>query len=177
TADPPGMSNNNRDRIAGALATAVQAAFETMEARRLLSTVAVADGVLVIDADPHTASNIIVDLHAPKGRIRGYCDGVQTTFAAADVKAIRVTGSDGDDKVYIDPALTLPTLIRTGAGDDRVRGGSGVDTVDAGAGPDEGARHRTATVDGRHGRAHHAPHPGRPAPHRPRDRRQRQRRQ
>jgi PKD repeat protein len=140
------MSNKNRERAAGAsvnaIANAVQAAFEAMETRRLLSTVQVADGVLVIDADPHTASNIIVDLHAPEGRIRGYCAGVEATFAAADVKSIRITGSDGDDTVIIDKRLTIPTLIRTGAGNDRVRGGGGVDTVDAGPGKDRlrGAR-------------------------------------
>jgi len=126
------MSNKNRERIA----SAVQAAFETMEARQLLSSVQVTDGVLIIDADPHTASNIIVDLHAPQGRIRGYCAGVEATFAAADVKAVRVVGSDGDDTVYIDPGLKLPTLIQTGPGNDRVRGGAGVDTVDAGPGND-----------------------------------------
>src|SRR4051812_14604829 len=134
------MSNKNRERAAGAgaqaIAIAVQAAFETMETRRLLSTVQVADGVLVIDADPHTASNIIVDLHAPEGRIRGYCAGVEVTFAAADVRSIRVTGSDLNDTVIIDRRLTLPTLIRTGAGNDRISGGGGVDTVDAGPGKD-----------------------------------------
>lgn len=126
------MSDKNRERIA----SAVQAAFETMETRRLLSTVVVTDGVLVIDADPRTASNIIVDLHAPGGRIRGYCAGVEATFAASEVRAVRITGSDADDSVFIDKAIKLPTLIRTGAGNDRVRGGRGVDTVDAGAGND-----------------------------------------
>src|SRR3954454_13164404 len=109
------MSNKNRERAAGAIASAVQAAFETMETRRLLSTVQVADGVLVIDADPHTASNIIVDLHGPHGRIRGSCAGVEATFSADEVKAVSITGSDGDDNVYIDPSLKLPTLIKTGA--------------------------------------------------------------
>lgn len=126
------MSDKNRERIA----SAVQAAFETMETRRLLSTVVVTDGVLVIDADPRTASNIIVDLNAPDRRIRGYCQGVEATFAASEVKAVRITGSDADDSVYIDQAIKLPTLIRTGAGNDRVRGGRGVDTVDAGPGND-----------------------------------------
>ena len=126
------MSQKNRERIRGA----IQAAFETMETRRLLSTVQVTDGVLIIDADPHTASNIIVDLHAPAGRIRGYAAGVEATFAADEVRAVRITGSDGDDSVYIDQSLKLPTLIRTGAGNDRIRGGAGVDTIDAGGGDD-----------------------------------------
>jgi hypothetical protein len=126
------MSQKNRERIK----TAIQAAFETMETRRLLSTVQVADGVLIIDADPHTASNIIVDLHAPHGRIRGFCAGVEATFSADEVKAVRITGSDGDDSVFIDPSLKLPTLIKTGEGNDTVRGGGGVDTVDAGPGND-----------------------------------------
>jgi hypothetical protein len=126
------MSQKNRERIN----TAIQAAFETMETRRMLSTVQVADGVLIIDADPHTASNIIVDLHAPHGRIRGSCAGVEATFSADEVKAVRITGSDGDDNVLIDPALKLPTLIKAGAGNDTVRGGGGVDTVDGEAGND-----------------------------------------
>ena len=130
------MSNNNRERTAGKIANAVQAAFEAMETRRLMSSVQVVDGVLVIDADPHTASNIIVDLHGPHGQIRGYCESVEAHFAAEGVRAIRITGSDGDDVITIAHSVKLPSLIRAGAGNDRVRGGSGVDTVDAGAGND-----------------------------------------
>ena len=134
------MSQKNRDRIA----SAVRAAFETMETRQLLSSVQLTDGVLIIDADPHTASNIIVDLHASQGRIRGYVGGVQESFPAEQVSSVRVTGSDGDDTVFIDPALDLPTVIRTGAGDDKVRGGGGMDFVDLGAGDDYVTGHRGA---------------------------------
>jgi PKD repeat protein len=126
------MSHKNRERIRGA----IQAAFEAMETRRLMSAVQVTDGVLIVDADPHTASNIIVDLHAPSGRITGYANGVKATFSADEVRAILVNGGEGDDSIFIDPALNLPTLIKGGAGDDWVRGGSGVDTIDAGPGND-----------------------------------------
>src|SRR5688500_5976616 len=114
------MSQKNRERIA----SRVQAAFETMETRRLMSTVQVVDGVLIIDADPHTASNIIVDFNGANGRVRGYVTGAEATYAASEITAIQITGSDGDDNIYIDPALSRPTLIRAGARSDERRVGT-----------------------------------------------------
>jgi uncharacterized delta-60 repeat protein len=47
---------------------------------------------------------------------------------------IIVNGKNGDDKITIDPAITLAASINGGAGNDTITGGGGNDSIDGGAG-------------------------------------------
>ena len=111
--------------------------FETMESRRLMSGgIALADGVLTLQADPNTASLLAVDFSPQPGHLRAYLNGSEQHIPFSDVKSIRMIGSSQDDTALIDPWIDLPTDIRTGDGNDKIYGGPNDDYIDAGNGND-----------------------------------------
>jgi Ca2+-binding RTX toxin-like protein len=55
--------------------------------------------------------------------------GPARTFAAAGLSGVRIDAGNGNDRVAIDPSVTLPVEIHGGAGDDSLIGGSGDDLL------------------------------------------------
>ena len=64
-------------------------------------------------------------------------NGTPQQHALADVSAINVFASDGDDTVVFDASLTLGSYADLGIGNDKFVGGSGPDTVLGAAGKDQ----------------------------------------
>jgi Ca2+-binding RTX toxin-like protein len=59
------------------------------------------------------------------------------TFALADITAgIRIDGGNGNDRLFVDAAISLPAVLIGGNGKDVLSGGSGDDRLDGGNGVD-----------------------------------------
>lgn len=113
------------------------AAFEALEGRECLSaSMTVADGILTMAADLHTASRMVVHLSHQGQQVTASINGHDRQFDLKDLKGIKMTGSDKDDLLRVDHRITLPTTLTGGAGDDRIYGGGGNDTIDCGDGYD-----------------------------------------
>ena len=57
-------------------------------------------------------------------------------YPASGIVRIDASGGAGNDKIIIDPSVTIPCSLSGGAGDDTLQGGSGNDTIDGGSGDD-----------------------------------------
>lgn len=92
------------------------------------------DGQDDVDVDLDRDGSIEVDVKLDKddADLR-----VQRTFAAADVRSIRVVLHDGDDKATADEEVVVPVRIDGGEGDDDLRGGAGDDHLVGGPGRDQ----------------------------------------
>src|SRR5438552_2162907 len=62
--------------------------------------------------------------------------GVAQTFPATAVRAITVDGAEGDDTIAVSAAVTAPTLLFGGQGNDNLTGGGGADQLFGGLGND-----------------------------------------
>src|SRR5687768_14990046 len=66
------------------------ASFETMESRRLMSAgVSLSDGVLTIEAEPSTATQMGVDFSPEHGQLRTWFNGQTQQFPFSSVKSVR----------------------------------------------------------------------------------------
>jgi hypothetical protein len=94
----------------------------------------------VLDVEGDRGSNRInVTLDATGQKILVTIDGSSikpTGFPVAQIRKIRIRACDGDDDITIDSAITLPTSIMGGPGNDTISGGSGADAIDGGSGDD-----------------------------------------
>ena len=125
------------ERLANKPDALAAAAYETLEGRQLMSaSVHVASGILMVDADPNTASRMIVRLTHEGQEVTAYLNGQGQNFDLKDLKGIQMTGSDQADYMRVDHRITLPTTLNGGAGDDTIIGGSGNDNINGGAGND-----------------------------------------
>jgi Ca2+-binding RTX toxin-like protein len=72
-------------------------------------------------------------------------------FDATKISRIEVYGKGGNDDIAVDDAVTLPALLSTGDGNDRIRTGGGPSIVVAGGGDDqvEGGKGRNILIGGR----------------------------
>lgn len=123
------MTPQNRRSIASAV-------FETLEGRRLMSAaINFHSGLLVVEADPNTASRIQVRL-LNESVVRASVNAEARSYPVNQVRAIQIIGSEKDDFISIDPLLGLPASIDGGAGNDVILGGSGFDTINGGSGDD-----------------------------------------
>ncbi len=124
------MSHLNRDRIR-------KAVFETLEDRRLLSTVTLINGTLTVRPDGAQPVKLFVEYDAARDQIRAATDARRTqVFDRADVRAIDVVGTDGNDTVYINGDVKVSATIVGGGGNDKLVGGAGKDVIDGGGGND-----------------------------------------
>ena len=107
--------------------------FEQLESRRLMS-VSLSGGVLTLTGD-NAAQTMRVDV---SGTNLVANDGLGTVHTAAisAVNSIVVNALGGNDKVLISSAVTKPTALDGGAGNDTVQGGNGRDNILGGAGDD-----------------------------------------
>src|SRR5262249_55951870 len=90
-----------------------------------------ADGVLTLLG---TTGTDTIQVTQTNGSIA--ISGVSQTFSTASVGAIVIDGDQGNDIITVDAAISVPTWIYGGLGDDYIRGGSGVNHIYGGAGND-----------------------------------------
>lgn len=110
---------------------------ETLERRCLLhGSITLNSGVLQIEAT-EDANLIEVTLDAGNQQVLASLDGEPpSAFAVSQVQRIAIAAEGGDDRVLVDTAIRLPTVISGGAGSDTLAGGGGDDTIRGNAGPD-----------------------------------------
>jgi hypothetical protein len=123
------MTHNTQRAIA-------KAVLETLEGRQYMSaaTIGLNSGVLSLKADPNTASTLKVVLSADKSSVTATAGNQTQTFKFSQLKSLVLTGSTGDDYMYVDPGLNLPAEIKANGGNDTIWGGSGLDHIDGGNG-------------------------------------------
>ncbi len=124
-------------RLSKAVARCVRPVLETLELRRLLSSVTFNNGILTVSGDPINGSSLTAApdstgklVHASAG------DGQTLNEPIASVKQINIIGGAGPDYIYVDSSITIPTSIIGGAGNDTIRGGGGSNTINGGTGDD-----------------------------------------
>ena len=114
-----------------------QAVFETLEGRTFLSaSITLESGLLVLKADPNTASIMQVQYAGNHNYVSAFATNMLRIFPRDEVQAIVMVGSNENDSIYVDSQLGLPASIEGGAGNDTIKGGTGYDTIDGGAGND-----------------------------------------
>jgi Ca2+-binding RTX toxin-like protein len=106
---------------------------EPLESRRLLSAISLVSGGLTVIGDD-TADTITIE---PAGfDVRVTINGTSSSIPAPSQPNIKVLGLGGNDKITIDPSITLSATLLGGAGNDSLAGGGGNDLLDGGAGGD-----------------------------------------
>ena len=114
-------------------------AFETLEPRTLL-TATVVRGVLSVRG---TAADDIIEIRrsaADSTQIEVVENGMVTlSRPLAGLRQIRVDTGAGNDQAIVngtDGAITIPTILNGGRGDDLLRGGTGTNLINGGPGRD-----------------------------------------
>ena len=110
---------------------------ERLESRDLMAvTAGLAGGVLTVAGDAQR--NIIqVSSDAPDAELVVLdAQAVVGRFASASVQSIAISTGDGG-LITVDNAVTQPTTIQAGAGNELIRTGGGPTTVYGGSGPDK----------------------------------------
>src|SRR2546423_107447 len=120
---------NNATRI-------LNAAIETLEDRRLLSSVQLIDGMLIVGGNANGNNRLSITSDPGGQTVFARANDVKGHYLLKDIRQFRVVGGEKNDVVTIDKALKKSAFIRVGSGDDSVTCGSGSDTVFAGNGRD-----------------------------------------
>src|SRR5215217_932955 len=113
-----------------------QALLESLEDRRLMSSVSMVGETVVLQGSPGANNKLSVAIDPGGKTLFVRANKVSAHIPTSAVKSIRAIGGEGCDWITIDKALTKPSYIRTGAGADLISGGGGADTVMAGHGND-----------------------------------------
>lgn len=108
---------------------------EQLESRSLLSAVTLVGGTLEIEGTGR-ADRIDVKLGTNTGELVVTRNQQVTSFPLSAVSRIEIDAFNGNDLITVDEAITLPTDIDAGRGNDTVFGGSGPDDIDGGSGND-----------------------------------------
>src|SRR5437867_8508005 len=116
-------------------AAATPGALESLEVRRMLSSVTLSNGVLSVVGNL-SESNELVDQPRDSSNLYAYANGVNRTVPRSSVRSVRFMGGSGADDVFLASSLSIPADVKTGAGNDRIWLARGDDTVDAGDGND-----------------------------------------
>ncbi len=126
---------------------------ERLESRMLL-TATLGRGILAIRG---TAAGDVIEVRrsADDANVLQVVENGTVTFSRAisAVRQIRIDGGAGDDEISVNQengAITIPTTIRGGRGDDLVQGGGGTNQIDGGLGRDAfqsgGGRNRVTSA-------------------------------
>jgi hypothetical protein len=119
------------------VATVVPSTFEALENRRMMSvsgSVTLNNGILTITGDPTVACSMYAEL-ASTTTITGSADNNhRITVPLSAVKGIDIVGGSGNNIIYVDTQVTIPTTITVGGGNDVIRGGGGYSAIYAGNG-------------------------------------------
>src|SRR5687767_11021811 len=102
---------------------------ETLEDRRLMSSVQLVDGMLILGGKANGFNRISVSPDANGTTLFARANDAKAHFDIKDVKSIRVIGGSKKDVVDIDESIKQNCYIRTQGGADSVVAGSGSDTV------------------------------------------------
>src|SRR3954468_19549993 len=122
------MSIRTRDIIGKAI-------LETLETRQMMSSVTLADGVMVIQGNSNSANQI--GIHTENNRVWAVtANGSSKRFDVATVRQIRIIGGEKSDSVDVDAGVKIPVYVQTGNGNDTIVSGAGNDTIRAGNGRD-----------------------------------------
>jgi len=131
--------NKKRDRFAGRTnrGMRLRPALEELEPRNLMAvTAGLGAGVLTVTGDAQREI-IQVSFDAPDAELVVLdAQGVVGRFASASVQSIAISTGDGG-VITVDNAVTQPTVIQAGAGNELIRTGGGPTTVYGGSGPDK----------------------------------------
>lgn len=110
--------------------------FESLENRRLMSvSLNVATGLLTVQGKDDWMNTDAISATVSADKLKVNDNGVVHNFPLNLVKKISVFAKKGADSVIIDPSVTLPTLIDSGAAHpsgaagDFIQGGSGKDRI------------------------------------------------
>ena len=109
---------------------------ESLENRRVMAAAVdlTPDGLLSISGD---ADDNRIAVEVSGDRLHVHIDGRSVDYALSDVSSILAQAGRGNDTVRIDRAITLPTRLYGGLGNDRLIGGSGPDLIEGNAGRDQ----------------------------------------
>jgi hypothetical protein len=111
---------------------------ETLEGRQMLS-VSVAHGALIVNGTSGDDTITISRDPVTKGMYRISVNGLLNSVDGVGLKRINVSALEGNDLILIDPtqgAISLPTNVAGGSGNDTMTGGSGPDLLQGGRGND-----------------------------------------
>jgi Ca2+-binding RTX toxin-like protein len=121
---------------------------ERLEPRRLLASVSVQSGVLIVNGD--NASETIMITPIAGGTVDVDINGNKTFIG--NFNSLVVNANGGNDKVLLDPNFNWNSILRGGAGNDSLVGAAAFDVLDGGSGADTlkgGAANDTADYSSR----------------------------
>ena len=110
--------------------------FESLEDRRLLSSVTLSGGVLRLVGDTNRDNDLVVQPKGSSSSLYVYANNVNRTVRLADVRRVEFTGGSKDDGIFLASSLDIDAVVNAGDGDDDIRLGKGDDVVNAGDGDD-----------------------------------------
>jgi Ca2+-binding RTX toxin-like protein len=108
---------------------------EPLETRRLLAAVLDPQDPSLLRVDG-TAGNDTIIVNVSDSLLMVSVNGSPQSFTLLTLNVISINSGDGDDSVFVDPAVTVRCTIDGGTGDDTLTGGSGNDTILGGDGND-----------------------------------------
>src|SRR4051812_36675979 len=94
--------------------------FESLEDRRLMSQVALVDGMLILQGNANGFNRLTVSPDSNGTTVYARADQTKAHYLLKDVKSIRIIGGEKCDEVTIDASIKKAAYIRTGSGDDSV---------------------------------------------------------
>jgi Ca2+-binding RTX toxin-like protein len=106
---------------------------EQLESRQLLAIDVTPAGVLTVTG---TNKSDRIGLVLSASDIQVTLNKQSMAIPLAGLTGIDIAGLNGNDRIRIDPAITLPATIDGGAGNDRIYSGGGNDTIRGGRGND-----------------------------------------
>ncbi|MEA2711416.1 MAG: hypothetical protein QOF78_4017 [Phycisphaerales bacterium] len=107
---------------------------DQLEPRRLLASVGIIGSNLTVIAD--NTDDVINIAPIPEGKVRVTLNGSSSDHAVSDFTGIIVQAWGGNDRVTISNALTKPSTLYGGTGNDSLVGGGGNDVIEGGTGAD-----------------------------------------
>ena len=124
-------------RPGGRVAAQTDSVLEALEARTLLSSASLSGGVLDIEGGPDPRLVVHVGYDARHDQLDVHVRGQKPlSFARAAVSGLKITGTNGDDRIILSADEPVPAVINGLDGNDVIIGGAAGDTVACGAGKD-----------------------------------------
>jgi hypothetical protein len=112
-----------------------RAILESLEERRMMSSIALVNGLLTIQGDLNTP-NVESATRIGSWGVMAYVNGESRVFKYQDVNQVDLNGGAGNDILTVDSSLNLPAVINGYGGSDTISAGAGVTQVHAGKGND-----------------------------------------
>ena len=123
------------DKVLGGAAVKPAPSVEPLEDRRLLSSVVLSNGVLMVSGNAGTANELVVQ-RSGSTNLFAYANNVNKKVALSSVKSVKFFGGSRDDDIFLASDLKINAEAKGGAGNDTIRLGLGNDYADGGDGND-----------------------------------------